>query len=98
MIRTHMQYALAIIMATYMAVSLVSCGDDDDNVGSLSSSLLMQNKWMSHDAEFHDNGDWAELTQNIWTFFFTSENEGILQATPKWIDSSGFDDEGRDTA
>jgi len=89
-------HLLAITIITFVCNCVASCGSDDDD--GLTSLQLMQNKWMSHDAEFHDNGDWAELTQNIWTFFFTSENEGILQATNKWIDSSGFGDEGRDTA
>ena len=44
--------------------------------------------------EFTDFTTWAELTKDVFVYYFMSDTEGVLRHYHKWIDSSGIADEG----
>ena len=84
-----------------MSCILWSCSSDSDSdsgSGSNSSGLsatLQKYKWMSDaEYEFTDFTTWAELTKDVFVYYFMSDTEGVLRHYHKWIDSSGIADEG----
>lgn len=100
--KTYYQKVLTCMLATLVCFNLVSCGDDkDDDIDipyndgeTISKSMLQKYKWITRDYAFHDYDDWMELTEDVLIYFFISDTEGYLRQIHKWIDSSGFDDEG----
>lgn len=90
--------ALYVALLLLPLSGLICSCSSDESTGDNLTSVLMKSKWTNNEAEFNEYDDWAEFVQNLWSFYFTSESEGVLIATYKWIDSSGINDEGHDTS
>jgi hypothetical protein len=81
----------------FAALCLFTACPDDDNINSNDlRNTLQKYKWMSgSNVEFNEYDTWAELTNDVFVYYFISDTEGVLRHHHKWIDSSTSNNEGR---
>ena len=62
--------------------SLISCGDDEDNSSSVSTSDIVKNlmthKWTGQATDYDIYSNSAAIYKQTWTVYFVTENTGVM--------------------
>ena len=85
---------MTILMVSFVSMSFVSCGGDDDIGNDNLIQILQSNKWINRDSSYGEgsnNHSWVDI--ETWILYFTSDHSGISY----WIQKDYDTDLGNTT-